>query len=83
MTRGPAILAALAALSLALPGCTAGPEPYPGAASIGPPDMLPPFGRTTPRVREPSPERPPWLPVLPPDLPKYRVPDDGHRDNLG
>src|SRR4051812_29463770 len=34
-------------------------------------------------LRPPSAERPPWLPSLPPDLPRFRVPDDGFRDNLG
>jgi hypothetical protein len=34
-------------------------------------------------LRPPSAERPPWLPSLPPDVPRFRVPDDGFRDNLG
>lgn len=81
MTRSFAILATLTALTLTLPGC-AGGEAVPGAASIGPPELLPPFGRTTPRIRPPSSERPSWLPVLPPDIPRHRLPDDGHRDRL-
>jgi hypothetical protein len=81
MTRGFAILAALAAL---LPLLTACAEPHraPGGFGAGPGALLPPLGRTIPRLREPSSERPPWLPDLPPNLPRYRVPDDGHRDNL-
>lgn len=84
MKRGPVILLTLVALALTLPGCAA-EGPVPGAASIGPPtpgEALPPFGRTSPRIRPPSAERPPWLPQLPPDMPRYRLPDDGHRDRL-
>lgn len=35
-----------------------------------------------PRTRRPSSERPPWLPVLPPDIPRIRT-DEGLRANLG
>lgn len=34
------------------------------------------------RARRPSSERPPWLPVLPPDMPRIRT-DEGLRANLG
>ncbi|MBK1658677.1 hypothetical protein [Paracraurococcus ruber] len=84
MTRGLVLLAALVAPLLTLPGCAMEPM-APGAASIGPPspgDLLPPFGRITPRIRPPSSQRPAWLPELPPDMPRYRLPDDGHRDRL-
>jgi hypothetical protein len=82
MTRGIAILTALMALLPFLAACS-GAGPLPAAASAGPGDSLPPFGRTSPRLREPSTERPPWLPVLPSDMERIRVPDDGHRDSLG
>ncbi|MGK7869930.1 hypothetical protein [Falsiroseomonas sp. E2-1-a20] len=35
-----------------------------------------------PRARRPSSERPPWLPVLPPNIPRIRM-DEGLRANLG
>jgi hypothetical protein len=81
MTRGITTLAALLALIPLLGACSAA-GPGPAGTTAGPEDTLPPFGRTAPRAREPSSERPPWLPALPPNLPRYRVPDDGHRDNL-
>lgn len=41
------------------------------------PDDLPPT-----RARRPSSERPPWLPVLPPNIPRIRT-DEGLRASLG
>ncbi|MGG5889822.1 hypothetical protein ACLF3G_22035 [Falsiroseomonas sp. HC035] len=35
-----------------------------------------------PRARRPSSERPPWLPVLPPNIPRIRT-DEGLRASLG
>ena len=81
MIGARATLLALMAL-LPLAGCGEGGL-VPGGASAGPHDMLPPLGRTSPRLREPSSERPPWLPATPTPVERYRVPDDGHRDNLG
>ena len=34
-------------------------------------------------LRPPSAERPSWLPSLPVGVPRFWVPDDGFRDNLG
>jgi hypothetical protein len=36
-----------------------------------------------PRSRPPSDERPPWLPTLPAEIERIRLPDDGFRDSLG
>jgi hypothetical protein len=46
-------------------------------------DRLPEAGMPPRSLRPPSAERPPWLPSLPPDIPRFRVPDDGFRDHLG
>src|SRR3954453_18820483 len=75
--RGAGVVVLLAAL-LALGACQA-LQPMGASASGHLPDD------ETPRrvLRPPSAERPPWLPSLPPDMQRFRVPDDGFRDNLG
>ena len=44
---------------------------------------LPEVGIPSLSLPPPSAERPSWLPHLPSDIPRIRVPDDGFLDNLG
>jgi len=44
---------------------------------------LPEIGIPRLSLPPPSAERPSWLPHLPSDMPRFRVPDDGFQDNLG
>jgi hypothetical protein len=72
-TRPVVALALLAALS-PLAACAAF-EPSTAGTSGG----LPGFGWGLRRMRAPSAERPPWLPLLPTDLPRFPTPSDGFR----
>ena len=51
-----------------------------GTSSSG---YLPEIGIPRLSLPPPSAERPSWLPHLPADMPRFQVPDDGFRDNLG
>jgi hypothetical protein len=72
-TRAAALLAALLLVACQVP--------RPNGASAS--DHLLYFGTTPPSLRRPPAERPIWLPDLPPNIPRFRVPDDGFHDNLG
>lgn len=73
-------VAAVALLAALLPlGACHAPRPTDASASGRPLDLR----RPGPSLWPPSAERPPWLPLLLPDIPRFRVPDDGFRDNLG
>ena len=72
-TRTAAALVFLAALP-ALAACSA-PEPSTASTS----GRLPSFGWAPPRMQAPSAERPPWLPSLPADLPRFPAPSGGFR----
>lgn len=72
-TNPAAILPLLAALS-ALAGCGTA-EPSTASTS----DRLPAFGWQPSRMREPSSERPPWLPSVPADPQRLPAQADGFR----
>ena len=55
-------------------------EPRPKSTS--PPGHLPQVGILRLTLPAPSPERPSWLPGLPSDMPRFRMPDDEFLDDL-
>jgi hypothetical protein len=73
----PLLLAAVLVAALVLPGCGATMQGSTAGGAEFLPEDLP-----RPRARRPSTERPPWLPVLPPNIPRIRT-DEGLRANLG
>lgn len=73
----PLVLVVLLLPALVLAGCGATMQGSTAGGIEFLPEDLP-----RPRARRPSSERPPWLPVLPPNIPRIRT-DEGLRAHLG